>query len=171
MQIRPLTFALPLDSLLLGIATMLGALPRLVLLIALAAGPPLRPVQLLALLVLIAWPEPARVVRAEMLRVRVQPFIEAAWASGLGPGRIWWHHALPAACQPLRTLAPLSLAGLIRLETALAFLGIGQASNAVGWGTLLATVRQDPSAWWVALAPGVALLATLLALQKVAASK
>jgi peptide/nickel transport system permease protein len=163
-----LTIPLPLDGLLLGATTLLGAVPRLILLVALAAGPPLTQGQLLGVLALIAWPEPARLVRAQMLRVRAQPFIEAARASGLPEGRIWWHHALPHACRPLWAFAPLSLAGLIGLESALAFLGIGQAPDVVSWGSLLATVRQDSAAWWVAAGPGLALLLTLLSLQQVA---
>jgi peptide/nickel transport system permease protein len=163
-----LTLALPLDSLVLGLVTLLGAVPRLVLLVALVAGPQLTQVQLLGVLALMAWPETARLVRGQMLRVRVQPFIEAARASGLPTGRIWWHHALPHACRPLRTFAPLSLAGLIGLESALAFLGIGQGPDIVSWGSLLASVRQDPTAWWVAVGPGITLLVTLLALQQVA---
>ena len=168
---RPwLTFALPLDSLVLGGATLLGAVPRLILLVALVAGPPLSHAQLLGLLALLAWPETARLVRGQMLRVRELPFIEAARASGLPTSRIWWHHALPHACQPLLAFTPLSLAGLIGLESALSFLGIGQGPDVVSWGSLLATVRQDPGAWWVALFPGLALLITLLALQRIAKS-
>ncbi len=163
-----LTVALPLDGLVLGATTLLGAVPRLILLVALAAGAPLTQGQLLGVLALVAWPEPARLVRAQMLRVRAQPFMEAARASGLPTGRIWWHHALPHACQPLWAFAPLSLAGLIGLESALAFLGIGQAPDVVSWGGLLATVRQAPTAWWVAAGPGLALLLTLLSLQQIA---
>jgi len=163
-----LAFAVPLDSLLLGAATVLGAVPRLVLLVALAAGPPLTQPQLLGLLALLAWPEAARLVRGQMLQVQALPFIEAARAGGLPAGRIWWHHALPHACRPLLAFAPLSLAGLIGLESALAFLGIGQGPDVISWGSLLATMRQAPAAWWVAAYPGFALLVTLLALQKIA---
>ena len=163
------TFALPLDSLVLGAATLLGAVPRLILLVALAAGPPPTTTQLIGLLALLAWPEAARLVRSRMLWVRAQPFIEAARASGLPMGRIWWHHTLPHACRPLLAFAPLSLAGLVGLESSLAFLGIGQGPDVVSWGSQLATMRQDSTAWWVALFPGLALLLTLLALQKMAA--
>ena len=163
-----LSFALPLDSLVLGATALLGAVPRLILLAALAAGPPLSAPLLLGLLALVAWPETARLVRAQMLRVRVLPFLEAARASGLPGWRVWLRHAMPHACQPLYAFAPLTLAGLVGLENTLAFLGIGQSPDAVSWGSQLATVRQDPTAWWVALCPGLALLSTLLALQQVA---
>jgi peptide/nickel transport system permease protein len=164
------TFTLPLDSLLLGVTTLLGAVPRLILLVALAAGPPPAALHLIGLLALLAWPETARLVRGQMLWVRAQPFIEAARASGLPTGRIWWHHALPHACQPLLAFAPLTLAGLVGLESTLSFLGIGLGPDVVSWGSLLATVRQSPAAWWVATFPGLALLITLLALQKTAAT-
>ncbi|GAA4499838.1 hypothetical protein GCM10023172_19090 [Hymenobacter ginsengisoli] len=168
---RWLSFALPLDSLVLGIVTLLGAVPRLILLLVLVAGPTPTQAQFLGVLILLAWPDAARLVRGQMLRVRVQPFVEAARASGLHAGRIWWRHALPHACRPLLAFAPLSLASLIALESALAFLGIGQGPDIVSWGSILASMRQDPTTWWVAAGPGVALLATLLALQAVAKAR
>lgn len=161
-------FALPLDSLVLSVITLLGAVPRLILLVALAAGPPPTTLHFIGLLALLAWPETARLVRGQMLQVRAQPFIEAARASGLPAGRIWWRHALPHACLPLLAFAPLSLAGLIGLESTLSFLGIGSGPDVGSWGGLLATVRQSPTAWWVAVVPGLALLLTLLSLQKLA---
>ncbi|WP_223648325.1 ABC transporter permease [Hymenobacter psoromatis] len=164
------TFALPLDGLVLGATAMLGAVPRLILLAALAAGPPLSAPLLLGLLALVAWPETARLVRAQMLRVRVLPFLEAARASGLPGWRVWLRHAMPHACQPLYAFAPLTLAGLVGLENTLAFLGIGQSPDVVSWGSQLTTVRQDPAAWWVALGPGLALFCTLLALQQLGRS-
>ena len=166
--LRKYTFAFPLDALVLGAVALLGAVPRLILLVALAAGPPLTQPQFVALLALFAWPGTARLVRGQMMQVQALPFIEAARASGLPSRRIWWRHALPHACRPLVAYTPLGLAGLISLESALAFLGIGQAPDAVSWGSLLATVRQDPSAWWVASSAGLVLLATLLALQRLA---
>lgn len=159
---------LPLDSLVLGSATLLSAVPRLVLIVALAAGPPLGAGALLALLLLMAWPDAARLVRAQMLRVRAQPFVEAAWAAGLPARRIWWRHALPHACAPLWAFAPLSVAGLIGLESTLAFLGIGLLPTTSSWGRLLGTLPQEPTAWWLAIGPGLALLFTLLALQRLA---
>jgi peptide/nickel transport system permease protein len=163
-----LTYSVPLDSLFQTILVLLGAVPRLVLVLTLAAGPPLSYCWFLVLLVVVAWPEPARQVRAQMLRVRMLPFIEAARAAGLPTGRVWLRHALPHACLPLRTTAPLSLAGLITLESTLTFLGVGRPPDVASWGRLLGMLRQEPSAWWLLASAGGALLFTLLALQRLA---
>jgi peptide/nickel transport system permease protein len=164
----PSGWPVPLDSIFQSAITLLGAVPRLVLVLVFAAGPALGTVQLVALLVLVAWPEPARQVRAQMLRVRELPFVEAARAAGLPPTRVWYRHALPHACWPLLATAPLSLAGLIGLESTLAFLGVGRPPDVSSWGSLLGTLQQEPGAWWVLSSAGGALALTLLALQQLA---
>lgn len=167
-RVAQAAWPVPLDSIFQGAVTLLGAVPRLVLVLAFAAGPTLTTPQLLALLVLVAWPEPARQVRAQMLRVRELPFVEAARAAGLPAHRVWYRHALPHACRPLLATAPLSLAGLIGLESTLAFLGVGRAPDVPSWGNLLGTLQQEPGAWWVLAGAGGTLLVTLLALQQLA---
>jgi peptide/nickel transport system permease protein len=103
-----------------------------------------------------------------MLRVRELPFVDAARAAGLSPGRVWYRHALPHACQPLLATAPLSLAGLIGLESTLAFLGVGRSPDVPSWGNLLGTLQQEPGAWWILASAGGALVLTLIALQQLA---
>jgi peptide/nickel transport system permease protein len=159
---------LPLDSIFQVAITLLGAVPRLVLVLAFAAGSTPTMQQLLLVLVLVAWPEPARQVRAQMLRVREMPFVEAARAAGVPTHQVWYRHALPHACRPLLATAPLSLAGLIGLESTLAFLGVGRAPDVPSWGNLLGTLQQEPGAWWVLAGAGGTLLLTLLALQQLA---
>ncbi len=163
---KPSGWPIPFDSLFLGILTLLGAVPRLLIVLVFAAGPALETSQIVALLVLVAWPEPARQVRAQMLRVRELPFVEAARAAGLPGMRVWYRHALPHACQPLLATAPLSLAGLIGLESTLAFLGVGRPPDVPSWGNLLGTLQQEPGAWWVLASAGGALVLTLVALQQ-----
>lgn len=160
-------WALPLDSLVLSAAALLGAVPRLVLVVAVASTG-MTPDGLLALLVVASWPDAARLVRAQMLRVRALPFVAAAVAAGLPPGRIWWRHAMPHALQPLRAAIPLHLAGLVGLETTLSFLGIGLPPEVPSWGRMLHSVRLELDAWWLAAFPALALLGTVLALQLLA---
>ena len=111
---------------------------------------------------LTAWAGPARLVRARMLAVRALPFVEAARAAGLSPVRVWWHHALPHALRPLQTALPLSLAGLLALESTLSFLGVGLPPEVASWGQQLAAARQAPQAWWATIFPALMLATTIL---------
>lgn len=161
---------LPLDSLVLGAAAVLDTVPRLLLVLVLAASAGLTGPGLALLLALTSWPGLARLVRARMLSVRTLPFIAAAQAAGLPAGRVWWRHALPHAVQPLRVALPLSLAGLLGLESTLSFLGIGLAPEVVSWGQQLATVRQDASLWWTFCFPAALLSLSMLSATSLARS-
>ncbi len=166
-QLLP-TWPVPLDALVLGGSALLGTVPRLVLVVALAAGTVWTPDRLLGLLLLVAWPDTARLVRAQMLRVRALPFVTAGHALGLAPGRLWWHHALPAAVAPVRATLPLTMAGLVGLESTLSFLGIGLPPDVSSWGRLLNGLRSAPQAWWLAIFPGLALTFSILSLHVLA---
>ncbi|WP_210513776.1 ABC transporter permease [Hymenobacter terricola] len=162
---RPVpAWPVPINAVVMGAATTLDTIPRLVLVVALAASTAVSQPVLLALLTLTSWPYPARLVRAQMLRVRALPFIEAARAAGVPAGQIWLRHALPQALQPLRTTLPLSIAGLLALESTLSFLGIGLPPDVASWGRLLATAREEPTAWWIFLFPSILLIISMLSL-------
>ena len=164
-QKRPLpTWPLPVSALVMGTATALDTIPRLIVVVAMVASIGLSAPGLLAVLVLTTWPQMARLVRAQMLRVRQLPFVEAARAAGLSERQVWFRHALPHALHPLRTALPLSIAGLLALESTLSFLGIGLPPEVASWGRLLATVRNEPGAWWVLLFPSVLLTTSILSL-------
>lgn len=162
---RPLpAWPIPLDAVVLGAATTLDSIPQLVLVVALAAGTDVSAPGLLGLLALTSWPHPARLVRAQMLRVRELPFVEAARAAGIPSRQIWLRHALPHALHPLRAALPLSIAGLLGLESTLSFLGIGLPPDAASWGRLVATVRDEPGAWWAFIPPIICLSISILSL-------
>ena len=158
------TWAVPINAIVMGTATTLDTIPRLILVVAVAAGAGVSSAGLLGLLTLTAWPHPARLVRAQMLRIRELPFVEAAHAAGLPAFQVWFRHALPHALQPLRTAMPLSIASLLGLESTLSFLGVGLPPEVASWGRLLSTVRQEPAAWWLFLFPAICLIFTIISL-------
>lgn len=166
---QPTTLAVPLDSLVLAAASGLDTVPRLVLVLALVARGDLSVAGLGLVLGLTSWPGPARQVRARMLAVRAWPFVEAARASGLSSGRVWWRHALPHALSPLQTALPLSLAALLALESTLSFLGVGLPPDVSSWGQQLAVARQQPQAWWAVLFPALMLFVTMLSINAITA--
>jgi microcin C transport system permease protein len=101
-------------------------------------------------------------MRAEFLRLRHRPFVEAARCQGLGHARIIFRHLLPNALTPIITLFPFELVGAIGAITALDFLGFGLPPLTPSWGELLQQAQQNRSAWWLALYPSSALFLVML---------
>ena len=101
-------------------------------------------------------------MRAEFLRLRHRPFVEAARCQGLGHARIIFRHLLPNALTPIITLFPFELVGAIGALTALDFLGFGLPPLTPSWGELLQQAQQNRSAWWLALYPAAALFFVML---------
>jgi peptide/nickel transport system permease protein len=152
------------DRVAMGIADALLAIPRLVLLLVCAAL--WRPGLATVLVVLIAtgWMGVARMVRADVLGVRALPYVDAAFALGAAPWRVLWRHALPNALGSAIVATTLGVGNAILLESGLSFLGLGIQPPRASWGNMIAGGRElIVTAPWVAIAPGVALVITVLA--------
>jgi peptide/nickel transport system permease protein len=152
------------DRVTMAFADALLAIPRLVLLLVCAAL--WRPGLLTVLVVLGAtgWMGVARIVRGEVLGVRARPFVEAARALGVSHWHVLWRHVLPNAIGPAIVATTLGVGNAILLESGLSFLGLGIQPPRPSWGNMIAGGRDlIVSAPWVALAPGVALIVTVLA--------
>lgn len=156
--------ALPTDTLILQAIELLVNIPGLVLLVALLAIINRPSIWIVVLVIgVLRWPTVARYLRAELLRIRSLPYMDAARVSGISKGRRLFHHALPNAIGPLTVVASFSIGQAILLEAALSFLGIGIPADQVTWGSLLRLSRQFPEAWWLAVFPGILLTLTVLA--------
>jgi len=152
------------DRILMAVGDALLALPRLVLLLVCAAL--WRPGVATVVVVLVAtgWMGVARLVRAELLGVRTQPYVDAATALGASSRRVLWRHALPNALGPAIVATTLGVGNAILLESGLSFLGLGIQPPQPSWGNMIAGGRDlIVAAPWVAIAPGLALVATVLA--------
>jgi ABC-type dipeptide/oligopeptide/nickel transport system permease subunit len=153
------------DVLLMRLVDALQAFPILVLLIAIAAalGPSLQNV--IVILGLTTWAQYARIVRADVLSLREREFVVAARTLGVPTMRIILRHILPNALGPIIVLASLSVAGVILLESALSFLGLGTQPPTASWGSMLADGRTYILTYpHIALFPGVAITVAVLAL-------
>ena len=152
------------DRALMAIADALLAIPRLVLLLVCAAL--WQPGLATVVLVLIAtgWMGVARLIRGEVLGVRALTYVDAATALGVRPWRILWRHALPNALGPAIVATTLGVGNAILLESGLSFLGLGIQPPRPSWGNMIAGGRDlIVTAPWVAIAPGLALVATVIA--------
>ncbi len=152
------------DRVQLAVGDALLAIPRLVLLLVIAAlwGPGLPTV--VTVLALTGWMGVARLVRAEVLGVRALPYVEAANALGVAPMRVLLRHVLPNALGAATVAVTLGVGSAILLESGLSFLGLGIQPPAPSWGNMISGGRE----WlliapWIALAPGVALVITVVA--------
>ena len=153
-----------LDRISMAIADALLAIPRLVLLLVCAAL--WQPGLLTVLIVLGAtgWMGVARIVRGEVLGVRARPFVDAARALGVSHWLVLWRHVLPNAIGPAIVATTLGVGNAILLESGLSFLGLGIQPPRPSWGNMIAGGRDlIVVAPWVALAPGMALIVTVLA--------
>lgn len=154
----------PFDRVVLFMLELTVSIPRLVLLIGLlsfAYRPSLWTVVLV--IGLLGWTPVARFLRGELLRIRELPYIDAARIGGVGEIRLLLGHALPNAIGPVAVVAAFMVGGSILAEAMLSFLGLGVPAEQVTWGSLLQQSRANPTAWWLAVFPGVLLTLTVLA--------
>lgn len=152
------------DTLLSRIVDTLMAYPLLVLLITLAAvlGPSL--VTVVIIIGFSTWAQYARVVRADVLSLREREFVLAAQAAGANTGRIILRHIVPNVLSPVIVIASLGIGGIILLESALSFLGLGAQPPTPSWGGMLADGRSFILIYpQIAIAPGVMIALTVLA--------
>lgn len=153
-----------LDSLMQRVMDAVIAVPGLVLLLFIAAvlGPSIRNT-IIALTVLIV-PAFNRVARGEMLRVREEPYVEAAHANGASTLRILVRHGMPNLFAPLVVVTSLLFAGVLIAESALSFLGIGTPPPTASWGRMLSEgTRFLEISPWMVVFPGGALTLAVLA--------
>ena len=108
------------------------------------------------------WIGIASYIRAEFLRLRTRPFVDAARCQGLSEMRIMFRHILPNSLTPLITLFPFSLVGAISSLAVLDYLGFGLPAGTPSWGELLNQAQSFRSAWWLILYPSLALFTVMI---------
>ncbi len=153
-------------------------LPWLYLLLAVRAFLPLHIsavqafLMIVALIGLIGWARPARLVRGVVQSARERNYVTAARKFGGSPWYIVRRHILPHTYGVLLTQAALLVPHFILAEITLSFLGIGVAEPAPSWGNMLGALQHYhviTTHWWIAL-PGLVLIPIFLAYQALADS-
>ncbi|MBV9783049.1 MAG: ABC transporter permease [Acidisphaera sp.] len=155
-----------LDGVLMRVTDALMAFPDILLAIALMAalGPSL--IDVVVALATVQTPRVARVVRGAVLVLRELQFVEAAEALGATDARVMRVHLLPNLISPLVVQATFIFAAAILTEAALSFLGAGVPPTVPSWGNMIAAAQlYMQQADWLILAPGIAILLTVLSLQ------
>lgn len=159
------------DDLIMRLVDIQMGFPTLILALAVlyVAGPGFR--NLILVLALTRWPIVARLARGMTLSLREMAYVEAARASGATNLRIMRQHIVPNLLSPILVVATLEFASVMLAEAALSFLGMGIQPPESSWGLMLSQGRTYmTTAWWLVVAPGVAILLTTLAANLLATS-
>lgn len=152
------------DAILMRATDVMLCFPAIFLLLAAAAILPPSLINLMLIIGLTGWMGTARLVRAELLKLRHAPFVQAARLAGTHGVPLFTKHFLRHLWPLTLTTLSLGLAGAILTESALSFLGLGVQPPTASWGTMLADGKAVMEvAWWMTLCPGIAILITVLA--------
>jgi peptide/nickel transport system permease protein len=159
-----------IDETIMRLGEVFLALPWLYLLLAVRMMLPLHidPGQtfllLVAVVALVGWARPARLVRGLVLSARVRDYVVAARSFGASDRQLLWRHVLPQVRGIALTQAALLVPQFTLAEVTLSFFGLGVGEPAPSWGNLLAALqRYDVLAlyWWLFL-PAFALIPVFL---------
>ena len=152
---------IPVDSLISRAIEILISIPRLILIISIAAVAKPSLVNLMLIIGLTSWTGIARITRAEFLKIRNLEYIAAGQSLGFSEARIIFRHALPNGVAPAFIAVAFGIASAILIESGLSFLGIGVPADVVTWGSLLSSGREAFQAWWLVIFPGCAIFLTV----------
>lgn len=153
------------DNIVMRVMDGLMAIPSILLAIALVS---LSGASLLTVIIAVSIPEIPRVVRlvrAIVLSIREEPYVEAAISVGTPVPKILWRHVLPNTIAPLIVQATFIAGSAILLEAALSFLGVGMPPEVPTWGNIMAEGRTLFQVFpHNILYPGIFLTLTVLAI-------
>ena len=115
----------------------------------------------------VTWPPITRLVRGEFMAMRNREFVQACVVLGMNDLLIIFREILPNTLSPIIVTGSLMVATAILIESALAFLGLGDP-NVMSWGFMIGAGRTFlRTAWWLCAIPGIAILLTVLAINLV----
>lgn len=152
-----------LDMVIMRLVDLMLAFPLIVLALALVAvlGPSVQ--NLVIALAATGWMAYARLMRAAVLSLKPQEFVQSAFALGASDWRVILRHILPNALTLVLVMLPLEIARIILTESALSFLGLGIPPPLPSWGRMLAESRLFLTIdYWIAVFPGLAIMVTVL---------
>jgi peptide/nickel transport system permease protein len=154
-----------LDALMMRVVDTLLALPAIFVLIYLATVVQPTVPLLIAVISLLSWLGPARLIRGETLTLRTREFVEASVAAGASRTRIIVRHLLPNTAGTLVVNATFQVADAIILLATLSFLGFGLPPPAATWGGMLSqgTTYLLDGYWWEVYPAGVLIMLTVIA--------
>lgn len=152
-----------IDNILMRILDMVAAIPGILLAIAIIASFGASLTTLMLALSIGGIPGYARTVRASVMELRHQDFVEAIRVCGASDMRILFGHILPNSLAPVIVRATLGVGGAIISTASLSYLGLGVQPPAPEWGRILSEGQQYMERTYLTLIPGLAIVSVVLA--------
>lgn len=151
------------DSLLMRFTDVMLTFPTFFLILAVVTflGPSI--VNVMIVIGLTGWMGVARLVRADVLKLKNMEFVKAAKLFGASDVYIIVKHLLPNVMGPVVVSATLGVGSAILTESALSFLGLGVQPPTPSWGEMLSEGKNYLQvAWWLSFFPGLSIFLTVL---------
>ena len=158
------------DEALMRFTDMVIAFPSLVLAIVIVTILGQTLTNVIVAIALVAWPNYARVIRGEILKVKSLDYVESARALGGRGFRIFFKHVFPNTLAPLIVVASLDMGSVVLTAAALSFLGLGPPLGYADWGQMVNFARdwilgppgQPLAYWYTSFYPGMIILVFVL---------
>ena len=153
------------DSIMMRIVDVLYALPFIIFIILLMVIFGRNIWLLFAAIGAVEWLTMARIVRAQVIGLKNQEFVQAAQVMGVSNFSMFRRHILPNILGPIAIYATLTIPQVMLLEAFLSFLGLGIQPPMSSWGTLIRYgVESMEEHYWLLIYPGLTFTITLFAL-------
>jgi peptide/nickel transport system permease protein len=151
------------DTAVMRVAEFFQVIPSFILAAVIVAMSGTGLAQIVVVVGLLAWPQVARVMRGQVMRVKQLEFVDAVRCLGISEPRLLFGEVIPNAVAPVLAVGTLIVGQAILLEASLSFLGLSSA-ELVSWGRMLNSgQRYLWDAWWLSFFPGTAIFLTVLA--------
>ena len=154
-----------LDAVMMRIVDIMYALPFMIFIVLLMVVFGRNILLLFVAIGAVEWLTMARIVRGQVMTLRKQEFVEAAYSMGLSKWAIIRRHIIPNTLGPVIVYTTLTIPSVMLLEAFLSFLGLGIQPPQSSWGLLInygvETMEEYP---WLLIFPGITLSLTLFAL-------
>jgi peptide/nickel transport system permease protein len=145
-----------IDTILMRLTDVMLSFPQVYMLLVLAAFITPTVISISLIIGLTSWMEVARIVRSQILYLREQDFIQAAYALGASDRRIMFKELLPNSLAPVLVSATLKVATAVLMESYISFLGYGIQPPLASWGNMLTNAQAYfDLAPWLAIFPGI----------------
>lgn len=111
---------------------------------------------------LVTWPQVARIVRADTLRVSTSDYVSLARVAGLSRREILSRHVAPNVATVIIVIGTINLGVAVIFSAAMSFLGVGVQAPRADWGNMLAAGTQYLDFWWLVVTPGLVITLVVL---------